>query len=189
VSAFDFFFSLFGLILGLAVAVLITGLTDILRERHRVAIGWLTPMLGLFLLFDLTTVWVNSWEGLKTIEVAYGPFLSGMIIAAAYFFAANMVFPKDASEWPSLDDYYLKHYRFVLGGVLFANFGVAVIDGVSKQSFAAFLRDFVHTELGVIWWVTLIAMMFIPRRGFQLAGLTIVLLEGLDALVVFWHPR
>jgi hypothetical protein len=70
-SSFDFFFSLFGLILGLSVAVVISGMTDILRERHRLPIGWLTPMLGLSLLFDLTTQWVNSWTGLRSIEVAF----------------------------------------------------------------------------------------------------------------------
>lgn len=187
-SPFDFFFTLFGLILGLAVAVLITGLTDILRERHRLKLGWLTPMLAMFLLLDLTTVWVNSWEGLRTIEVAYGPFLAGTIIAAAYFFAASMTFPKTPAEWPSLDDYYLQNYRLVIGGVLFANLGIAAIDGISRHSFAAFLHNISHAELGVIWWVTLITMMVIARRRVQLAGLAIVLAEGIYALVKFWHP-
>lgn len=38
-SAFEFFFSLFGLILGLAIAVVIGGLSDMLRERTPVKIG------------------------------------------------------------------------------------------------------------------------------------------------------
>ena len=187
-STFDFFFSLFGLILGLAIAVLITGLTDILRERHRLPIGWLTPMIGLFLLLDLTTVWVNSWTGLKTIEVAYGPFMAAMIVAGSYFFAASMVFPKTPSDWPSLDDYYLRNYRLVIGGVLFANLGVAVMGAISNQSLAAFFHAFGRSELTAIWWITLTAMMLVARRGFQLAGLAILLLEGLYALVAFWHP-
>ena len=188
-TAFDFFFSLFGLILGLSVAVVITGLTDILRERHRLPIGWLTPMLGLFLMFDLTTQWVNSWTGLKSIEVAYGPFLAAMIIAGSYFFAASMVFPKSASEWRSLDDYYLRNYRFVIGGVFLANLGVSVMAGIIGQSLPAFLHAFIRSQFSVIFWVTLIAMLIVPKRGFQLAGLAVLLALAVYALVALWHPR
>jgi hypothetical protein len=189
VSSFDFFFSLFGLILGLSVAVVISGMTDILRERHRLPIGWLTPMLGLALLFDLTTQWVNTWTGLRSIDVAYGPFVAAMIVAGSYFFAASMAFPKTPSEWPSLDDYYLKNYRFVIGGVFLANFGVAVMTGIIDQSFAIFLRAFIRSGFSIVFWLTLVAMLIIPRRGFQLVGLGIILALALYALIALWHPR
>ena len=66
-SAFELFFSLFGLILGLAVAVVIGGLSDLLRERRRIPIGHLTPMLALFVLFDLSSLWVNTYDGMSDI--------------------------------------------------------------------------------------------------------------------------
>jgi hypothetical protein len=120
-SAFEFLFSLFGLILGLAVAVVIGGLSDVLRERKRVPIGWLTPMLALFILWDLSTCWVNAWTGMGDIQVAYGPFGAVLSVAGIYFFAASLVFPKSVSDWPSLDDYYMSHHRYVFAGVLAAN--------------------------------------------------------------------
>ncbi len=60
---FEFFFSLYGLILGLAIAVVIGGLSDLLRERDKIPIGWLTPLLGLFLLLDLVSMWTNACRG------------------------------------------------------------------------------------------------------------------------------
>lgn len=41
-NAFELFFNLFGLILGLAVAKVISGLSDVLRERDPVRVGWLS---------------------------------------------------------------------------------------------------------------------------------------------------
>lgn len=38
-NAFELFFNLFGLILGLAVAKVISGLSDVLRERDPVRVG------------------------------------------------------------------------------------------------------------------------------------------------------
>lgn len=188
-TSFDFFFSLFGLILGLAIAVLIGGLSDVLRERERTPIGWLTPMLGLFLLLDLTTLWVNAWTGLRTIQVAYGPFMAAMVIAGVYFFAASMVFPKTAGDWPSLDDYYRKRYRFVIGGVLIANLGLALVDAVSNRDWQRLVTTFTRTEVTASWWIALITMMIFPQRRVQLAGLTVLLIGAGYATVVFWTPR
>jgi hypothetical protein len=189
VTGFELFFSLFGLILGLAVAVVISGLSDILRERSPVKIGWLTPMLALFLLVDLSTLWVNSWTGLNSIEVAYGPFFAAMIVAGLYFFAASMVFPKTATDWPSLDDYYMHRYRYVLGGVLLANLGVTVMDAVANRSWAPFVRFMAGSEVSAIWWITVIAMLIASRRWVQLAGLSVLLLCALYAMIMFWTPH
>jgi hypothetical protein len=188
-SAFEFFFSLFGLILGLAIAVVIGGLSDVLRERQRVAIGWLTPMLAIFLLFDLSTLWVNTWIGFRDIQVAHGPFAAALLVAGVYFFAASMVFPKIASDWPSLDDYYMGHHRFVLVGVLAANLGVAIIDAVANGDWTHFLRAFTQSEMTALWWITLIVLCIVPRRRVQLIGLTVMQLIAVYAIVRFWTPQ
>ena len=187
-SAFELFFSLFGLILGLAVAVVITGLSDVFRERVPVRIGWLTPMLALFLLFDLTTMWVNAYNSLSKIEVAYAPFFGAMVVAGLYFFAANMVFPKTLNDWPSLDDYYLHRARFVLGGVALANLGVAIMGLVASRDLRVFTNAFARTEVTVLWWVTLLVMLLVMHRRVQLVGLAIMLLIAAYALVMFWRP-
>ena len=188
-SAFEFFFSLFGLILGLSVAVVIGGLTDILRERNRTPIGWLTPMLAIFVLFDLTTLWVNAWSGLSEVQVTYGAFCVAMVISGVYFFSANMVFPKVASDWETLDDYYMSHHRLVLGGILIGNLGIAVMDAVANHSLSAFFDAFRQSEVTALWWITLVTLCVVSRRRVQFIGLTIMLLIAAYAAVAFWTPK
>jgi len=189
VSAFEFFFSLFGLILGLAIAVVIGGLSDVLRERTRIKVGWLTPMLALFVLFDLSTLWVNAWTGMADIQVAYSPFVAALLVAGIYFFAASMIFPKTATDWPSLDDYYMGHYRWVIGGVIAANSGVKLIDTVADQAWTSLLTWFAGTPVATIWWIVLIVMWAVPRRRVQLVSLVVLLLIALYALVAYWGPQ
>lgn len=45
-SGFEFIFSLFGLLLGLALAEGLGGLSRALKTSHRVRIGWPTALLG-----------------------------------------------------------------------------------------------------------------------------------------------
>lgn len=188
-SAFEFFFGLFGLILGLAIAVVIGGLSDVLRERKRIPIGWLTPMLAVFVLFDLSSMWVNAWSDMADIQVAFGPFIAALIVAGIYFFAASMVFPKTVNDWSSLDEYYLGHHRWVLRGVLAANLGVVVLGGVASQSWRTVLAAFSGSPGTVIWWATLVVLSILPRKSVQLVGLTILLLIALYALVAYWGPQ
>ena len=188
-SAFEFFFSLFGLILGLAIAVVIGGLSDVLRERTRINIGWLTPMLALFVLFDLASLWINTWTGMADIQVAYGPFIAALIVAGIYFFAASMVFPKTATDWPSLDEYYMGHYRWVIGGVIAANFGVTLIEVAHDRAWSSLLTQLVGSPVTSAWWVVLIVLWAVPRRRVQLSCLALLLLIALYALAAYWDPR
>lgn len=188
-GAFEFFFSLFGLILGLAVAVVIGGLSDVFRERNRVPIGWLTPMMGAFVLIDLATTWVNTYEGLSEIEVNYGPFVLGIIVAGIYFFAASMVFPKVASDWPSLDEYYMRHRRYVYGGVLGANLGIVAMDAILHHSFQAFLEGFVRSPTTPLWWIAVIVLFVAPNKKVQIIFLGVLLLFAVYAIAQYWTPQ
>ena len=61
-SAFEFFFSFYGLLLGLSVAELVGGFSRVLHERQRVRFGWLTPLLAVFVALDLATFWNQAWR-------------------------------------------------------------------------------------------------------------------------------
>ena len=187
-SAFELFFSLFGLILGLAVAVLVGGLSDILRERSPIPIGWLTPMLALVLLLDLSTMWVNAYTSLGKIEVAFAPFFGATLVASLYFFAANMVFPKNLDQWSSLDDYYFHRSRYVFGGVLLANLGVELMGLAISRDVQDFFRSFYRSEVSALWWASLLTMLVVRDRRVQYVGLSIQLLIALYALLMFWRP-
>lgn len=189
-SGFELFFSLFGLILGLAIAVVVGGMSDALRERTRVRTGVLTPMLALVVLFDIATLWVNSWDGLRDMPVAYGPYLSAMVVAAVYFFAASMVFPKMQTDWPSLDEYYLRHYRFVIGGIMTANLGLGTIIMIAdRKTILSQLDVTLHRPTSIVFWGMLILLMLIPKRSVQLIGLGVLIAMFLYGIVAYWGPR
>jgi hypothetical protein len=122
------------------------------------------------------------------IQVAYGPFIAALIVAGIYFFSASMIFPKTATDWPSLDHYYMGHYRWVIGGVIAANIGVILIDTVTDQAWTKLPTRFTGSPVTSLWWVFLIVLWAVPRRRVQLSCLALLLLIALYALIAYWGP-
>ena len=61
--SFEFFFSFYGLLLGLSAVEVAKGLANALGVRERIRIGWLTPLLAAFVLLDITSFWLFAWGG------------------------------------------------------------------------------------------------------------------------------
>lgn len=120
-SAFEFFFSFFGLILGLSVAEVMTGVARVLKRRERIKVGYVTPLLAILLLVDLASFWSNTWGMMQDIQISLGLLVVGVMVAGVYFLAASLLFPEDMDEWSSLDSFYDSHKRWVVGGVWSAN--------------------------------------------------------------------
>lgn len=128
-SAFEYLFTLFGLLLGLILAQVLSGLVGILQIRHHagphdkveVRLGWLTPMLGVFTILDVSSWWGNAWDVQGRIPFGYDTLFGGVILCSIYYFAASMVFPREPRLWPNLDDWFWLHRRQVLGCILAAN--------------------------------------------------------------------
>lgn len=116
-SGFEFFFGFFGLILGLSVVEVLTGLGRILRRRERLRLGYVTPLLALLVLLDVASFWSVSWMRMQQVEPTYLLLLVGLLIAGIYYLAASLVFPDDLDAWPSLDEFYDRHKRWVIGGI------------------------------------------------------------------------
>ena len=185
-NAFELFFSLFGLILGLAVARVIGGLSDVLGERKHIKIGLLTPMLAVFLLIELSSVWVNAWSGLTDIQVAYGPFVAATMVAAIYFFGAAMIFPKVPADWETLDHYYMTHYRWVIGAVILANIGLLLIEVGVTGNWALLRQSLTSSPITLLWWAILASIWLIRRKWFQILGLVSLQLVWIYILLVRW---
>jgi hypothetical protein len=145
-SEFEFVFSLFGLLLGLSLAEVLGGLARTLKQWRTVRLGWLTPLLGLLVMLDLTSSWALAYS-LK--EVIPGNFLTlviGLFVTGLYYLAATLVFPDDAGQWSDLDDYYFAHKKQVLGGILAsrvlaraAQFALGTAGWAYFPAFAAFV--------------------------------------------------
>lgn len=120
-SAFEFFFSFYGLLLGLSVAVLATGAARAFKHRKTVRVGWLTPLLATFVALDIATFWDAAWVNFRGLPFSYGLLVGGLLIAVVYFIAASLVFPDETDADLSLDEHFWTHRRTVLILLIVAN--------------------------------------------------------------------
>jgi hypothetical protein len=121
VTDFEFVFSLFGLLLGLALAQLLAGFGRALQSRHKVHIGWLSPMLGLIVALDVTSFWQFAWQVRGSLRPDFFILICCFAVTGLYYLVARIVFPDEPSEWPDYDLYFFRHKNIVLSGVLACN--------------------------------------------------------------------
>ncbi|MGV3580487.1 hypothetical protein [Brevundimonas sp.] len=130
-SAFEFFFSFYGLLLGLSVAELVGGFSRILHERQRVRFGWLTPLLALFVAMDVATFWSQAWTIFRGAPFSLALLFVGLTVAATFYIAASVTFPRVTAEGVDqkidLDDHFWAHRRLIFTCILAANLIVVTI--------------------------------------------------------------
>ncbi|HWW11597.1 MAG TPA: hypothetical protein VN018_03705 [Brevundimonas sp.] len=126
-SAFEFFFSFYGLVLGLSVTVIATGLATAIQHRKRIRIGWLTPLLALFVGLDVASFWDFAWTNFRDLPFSYGLLIVGLAIALIYFIAASLVFPHAIEDDLSLDDHFWANKKLVLLLTTVANVAALVV--------------------------------------------------------------
>ena len=120
-SAFEFFFSFYGLLLGLSVAVIATGVATAVQHRRKTRIGWLTPLLAVFVALDIASFWDQAWHNFSDLPFSYGLLVAGLAIALVYFVAASLVFPHQIEDGQSLDDHFWANKKVVLLLLVVAN--------------------------------------------------------------------
>ena len=82
-SAFDFFFSFYGLILGLSVVSLAMGASRAFKHRRKVPVGWKTPLLAGFAALDIATFWDAAWTNFQHLPFSYGLLVAGLLVAGS----------------------------------------------------------------------------------------------------------
>jgi hypothetical protein len=179
-SDFEFFFTLFGLVLGLSVAEVISGVARLVEERRAVRIGLLTPLLALFLLLDLAAFWLYAWQQYRDAEVTYVALVVGIAISAFYYVAASVVFPKSLAQWTDLDDHYLKRRRFILGmltlaGILLYDVGTLLLAEDGFAVWRASWLDISQSWTGILYYACLIAIWFSTRRWVNAVALILII--------------
>src|SRR3954447_6058483 len=171
-TIFEFVFSLYSLLFGLALTQIFAGFGNTLQERHKLKIGWLTPLLGLFVTVDITSFWAIGWEVKDMFRPDFLYLLCGVLLAGIYYLAARLVFPRNFVEWPDLDVYYFRHRQWVFGGILFCNL-VAVFFSIALGS--RFFRSPLGVANLVTYFIPLVALLAV-RNGRANIALLLVLL-------------
>jgi hypothetical protein len=121
-SDFEFIFALFGLLLGLSLAEVLSGLARTIEARLRLGnalrVGWLTPLLGAFVLLDLLSFWQAAWTSRDVITVSSETLMAVTVFAGAYYLAAALVFPRSFGSDVDVDVHFFRVRRVVIGVML-----------------------------------------------------------------------
>lgn len=169
-DSFEFAFTLFVLVLGLALTEVLGGFVRVLKARSvradedvAIRIGWQTPLLGLIVALDLISFWLGAWEDRAAIPIDFAPLVFSALLAGIYYAAASLVFPDEPRKWPDLDDWFARHKGQVALGIFAANllfsFGEVLLYGTWSNSLPGRVFQVVYVGLAL-------ALVF-ARRGRQ----------------------
>jgi hypothetical protein len=180
---FGFYFSFYGLLLSLSAGTVIIRFADAIGERHGRQVGVLAPLLGIFVLLDITSFWVWAWKGRDTFEISYTYMYFGLAVAVSYFFSASQVFPKETGDWKSLDEHYWARKRYVLPGIIFANLAVISQRAIFREQ--SFHQDFFYGQF--FYWIPIIALLFTRKKWIDMVLLIELCLTYLvGAMMLGW---
>lgn len=202
-SAFEFFFSFYGLLLGLSAAELVGGFARVLQERQRVRFGWLTPLLAVFVALDVATFWNQAWIIFRGAPFSLALLFVGLVVAATFYIAASVTFPRVPAEGVEdridLDDHFWAYRRLVFVCILIANLIIAGLMSLlvfASDGFAAVSTPRLWFGLALFVGMTALAA-FAPWRRVAVGALIVLLVYSLwnvgrSALVLVaaggWSP-
>jgi hypothetical protein len=181
VSGFEFAFTLFGLLLGLALVEGLSGLARAIKARHRVRIGWATALLGLFVACDVVTFWMYGWALRQQLEVSWPLMFGGFLVTAIYFICASLIFPDDTET--DFDAHFDRTRPIVLGGILLCNLALLAL--------TAWLVDFPDPgglrTIVVTWSFFPAALLGAVTRRHKVAIACLIWLIATYPLSVVWN--
>lgn len=177
-SAFEFFFSFYGLLLGLSVAELVGGFARVLHQKTRVRFGFLTPLLAVFVAIDIVTFWNQAWAIFRFAPFNMALLVMGLVVASVFYIAASVTFPRPEGEAPiDLDGHFWAHRRTVFLCVLIANL---IIAGVFF-ALTSFTGELATLPLAPVFWIGLVLFIggtsiaaFAPWRRAVIAALIVL---------------
>lgn len=171
-SAFEFFFSFYGLVLGLSVTVIATGVARAFKHRRTVRIGWKTPLLAAFVALDIATFWDTAWNNFAHLPYSYGMLIGGLLVAMVYFVASGLVFPEPEDIVADLDEHLAANKRAVLLLLVAANCLLVLALACASLSKPNSLTIIASYGVNLSLYLILIVPAALTRRGW-LYGLTL----------------
>ena len=180
---FEFVFALYSLLLGLSMVELLGGLGRAIEARFaaeaskaKFAIGWLTPLLAIFVMLDLLSFWSAAWLVRGNLAVSSSALLAVAAFASVYFLAARLVFPSHPEGFANLDVHYFRVRRIVLG-LLLVLLGAQLAFYASQPDLAANLTRPLAWIMTVVLVALMAAAMWIKDRRWSLAILGVLIVR------------
>jgi hypothetical protein len=112
---FDYLFTFYGLLLGIAVANVAIGFADMWRDCGKIAVGYCPPLLGTIVMLGGMNVWLTMWHVRQDVTVGAWQMLAATGVAMPYVFVSRAMFPGAERESErSLEEHYLRHRVLIL---------------------------------------------------------------------------
>ena len=145
-SQFEFFMSFYSLLLGLAVAELMSGFGNLIRAHRQPEWGLLTPLLGIDLFVSIIISFTDAWEKLQHVTLGFSGIAVPSLIGVSFFVASVLVTPRQVESWPSLDIYYRARGRLAVVAliavelltIVFLELATGRVAGYSRPGAAAY---------------------------------------------------
>ncbi|MEA3058082.1 MAG: hypothetical protein QOF34_897, partial [Sphingomonadales bacterium] len=114
-GSFDYLFSFYGLLLGIAVANVAIGFADMWRDCEKIRVGTCPPLVASSVLLGGMNVWLQMWLTRPYVTVNGVQMLAAAAIALPYVFVSRAIFPgAEDEEERSLEEHYLRHRKIIL---------------------------------------------------------------------------
>ncbi|NJC04471.1 hypothetical protein GGQ97_000264 [Sphingomonas kaistensis] len=187
-SDFEFLFALYGLMLGLSIAEVLSGLARSIEERLQsrptLRIGWLCPLLAVFVLLDLLSFWSAAWTVRPVVRVSGESLMLVTAFAGAYYLAARLVFPRDLSQLADLDEHFFRVRRIVVG-ILLALLVVQMTYYASVPAIRPRLVAPASLGMTLLLAALLVAAMIVRSRRWATIVLAALVLRYVAAYLIF----
>ncbi|MHA6722153.1 hypothetical protein [Sphingomonas sp. RS2018] len=181
-SAFEALFAFYGLLLGLAVAAVATGFGEQWRRRRHRPIGWLAPMLGIYVLLAATRQWQNFYAARDALTMTPATLFMCLAMALPYTFVAQVMFPAADDAVVSGDAHYLADRRILLGVLMIPPAISFAFNLIANPTFLT--TDMANDLLAQpVPLIVLTALIPLGRRWWQITGLLALIVNRLFVIV------
>ena len=188
-SEFEFVFVLYSLVLGLSLVELLTGIGRTLEFKlarnegdKAFAIGWLTPLLALFVMLDLLSFWVFAWRVRDAVTASTAMVFGVLVFSSAYFLASRLVFPSSPERFSDLDTHYFRVRRTVFA-MLITMVAVQYAFLLSLPEFTALITPINLVATGVLLALMLAASV-IRNRSASIVVLALLIVRYIAIYVI-----
>ncbi len=184
-SAFEFLFSFYGLLLGLTLVEVVSGFSRALDARKERPLGVILPLLTGVMIMDIATQWGSAWRDFREVEFSFRYLVAALFMTLAYYFSATQLFPRERSAVESLDEHFFAHRAMILGGVLFANV-LVTYDAMSKEFATGGADDafWIRIAANAFWFATVIAALVAKSRT-----VVVIALAANLVFITYWLLR
>jgi hypothetical protein len=138
--------------------------------------GWLTPLLGLFVMLDVISFWGSAWVARGEIRYEGPVILGGLLFAGSYYVVAHLIFPTEKADWADLDAHYFRVRRTVFGALIalsiFQAAFLMTVPGVADA-----MRNPIVLMSAASLYALLVVAMLVPGKAASIAVLALLSLR------------